>query len=281
LWGDVTFDHLVHCIVKQTTFMQSKWITLIAATGLMFTLASCGREKWPCVDGTGPVISETRSVSGFTGISNEMEAIVYVSQGPEYSVRIDAQSNLMNEIRTALAGSTLEIYSEHCIDGGEPVIVYVTMPNISSIDVSGSGSVFTETPISTSSLNVDVSGSGSFNAVDSIVAGVIDLDISGSGTMNIFAITATLSADISGSGSITLSGSGNTVNQEISGSGRMLTFGFLVTNAYVEVSGSGNIEVNATDLIDGDISGSGDIYYKNSPIINVDISGSGSLIHVP
>ena len=61
----------------------------------------------------------------------------------------------------------------------------------------------------------------------------------------------------------------------------MLTFGFLVTNAYVEVSGSGNIEVNATDLIDGDISGSGDIYYKNSPIINVDISGSGSLIHVP
>lgn len=61
----------------------------------------------------------------------------------------------------------------------------------------------------------------------------------------------------------------------------MATFGFLVNSAYVEVSGSGNIELNATDLIDGEINGSGDIYYKNSPVINVEISGSGSLIHIP
>lgn len=261
--------------------MDLRLVILVSGLGLIYTLSSCGREKWPCVDGSGPVTTETREISGFTGISNEMEAIVYITQGAEFDVHIEAQENLMGEIKTALSGSTLEIYSEHCIDEGEPVKVYVTLPTLTSIDISGSGSVFTQSVINTASLNIDISGSGSFTAVDSINADMIDMDISGSGSMQILSYVTSVSADISGSGSVTLSGEGSTLNLEISGSGEMLTFGFLSHDAYVEISGSGDIELNALDLIDGEVNGSGDIYYKNSPIINVDISGSGSLIHIP
>lgn len=261
--------------------MRLQFIKLIACSVFIITLGSCGREKWPCIDGVGPVVTETRSVSGFTEISNEMEAVLYITQGPEYSVRIEAQQNILDQVKTALSGSTLEIYSEHCIDKGEPVNVYITLPVLTVLDISGSGSAFTQSNFSGASLNIDISGSGSFTSTDSITVGVLDMDISGSGSLNLLAFVTTASADISGSGSVTLSGSGSTISQDISGSGKMATFGFLVNSAYVEVSGSGNIELNATDLIDGEINGSGDIYYKNSPVINVEISGSGSLIHIP
>lgn len=130
--------------------MDLRLVILVSGLGLIYTLSSCGREKWPCVDGSGPVTTETREISGFTGISNEMEAIVYITQGAEFDVYIEAQENLMGEIKTALSGSTLEIYSEHCIDEGEPVKVYVTLPILTSIDISGSGSVFTQSVINTS-----------------------------------------------------------------------------------------------------------------------------------
>lgn len=249
--------------------------------GVIITLASCGKDKWPCVDGKGEVITESRDKSGFTEISNEIEATVYITQGAEFAVTVEAQSNLIQEVVTRVTGNTLEIYSEHCIGSGEPVIVRVTLPVLSAVDVSGSGAVFVQSAFNTSSFAIDVSGSGSLTGIDSIFAGDVQLDVSGSGSINMILATTSVTADISGSGSITLGGYGSSINQEISGSGKMHNYGFLVANAYVSISGSGNLELNATDLIDGDISGSGDIYYKNTPVINVDISGSGSLIHIP
>lgn len=261
--------------------MDLRLLILVSGLGLIYTLGSCKQDKWPCVDGSGAVVTETRDISDFTGVSNEMEALVYITQGAEFDVHIDAQENLMEEIKTRLNGNILEIYSEHCIDEGEAIKVYVTLPVLTSIDISGSGSVFTVGVINCASLNIDVSGSGSFTAIDSINADMVDMDISGSGSMSIQTYLSGISADISGSGTVTLSGSGNTLNLDISGSGKMLTFGFLSHEAFIEISGSGDIELNTLDLIDGEINGSGDVYYKNTPIINVDISGSGSLIHVP
>ena len=89
--------------------MDLRLVILVSGLGLIYTLSSCGREKWPCVDGSGPVTTETREISGFTAISNEMEAIVYITQGAEFDVYIEAQENLMGEIKTALSGGTLEI----------------------------------------------------------------------------------------------------------------------------------------------------------------------------
>lgn len=243
-------------------------------------LTSCGGEKWPCVNGHGDSVSETRTLNGFTGVSNEMEATVYITQGAEYAIRLEAQQNVLDDITTKVSGGMLEIYSEHCINDALPVIIYITMPDIESLSVSGSGNMFTQNKVTASELDIDISGSGTFTSVDTIIALNIDMQISGSGDMNLIADAPIVSTDISGSGDMSVSGNGGTMSAQISGSGQIHSFYFYVANSTINISGSGNVELNAMDTINGSISGSGNLYYKNSPVINMSVSGSGEIIHV-
>lgn len=251
---------------------------LLAAT-ITCSFISCG-EKWPCVNGSGDSVSEERTVSGFTGVSNELEGNVYILQASEFSVRIEAQQNVIDQIKTTISGDDLEISSERCINNSLPVNIYISMPLVNSLEVSGSGSLILQNKINTDDIDIDISGSGDFTTIDSVVASSIDMDISGSGSMNIIAKTTALSADISGSGDVTVKGTGTTFNADISGSGEIHAFDFTVLNASMGVSGSGNTELNASSTIDGHISGSGDLYYKGTPAINISVSGSGEIIHV-
>jgi hypothetical protein len=262
--------------MKQT---KSKLMAAILPAAILM-LSSCGGDKWPCVNGHGDSVTETRSLNGFTGVSNEMEATVYITQGAEFEVRIEGQQNVLDDITTKVSGSELEIYSEHCINDALPVIVYVTMPTITSLNVSGSGNMFTQNKINTTEMDIDISGSGTFTAIDTIIALNIDMQISGSGDMNLIADAPLVTSDISGSGNVSISGNGATTSTQISGSGQIHSFYFYVGTSNVDISGSGNVEINATDMIEGSISGSGNLYYKNSPIINMSVSGSGEIIHV-
>lgn len=259
--------------VKKTTF-----ITLL--TALIITLSSCNEGKWPCVNGKGESVSQLRLISGFTGVSSSIEGSIYVSQGSEFEVRIEAQQNVLDQIRTEISGNDLEIYSEHCINNSNPVNIFITMPSISSLELDGSGSFITQNKISSADLEIEISGSGNFSSNDTILAPELSMDVSGSGNINLLASTPLLSADISGSGDITISGSGTSLDLEISGSGKFQTFNFYTLSSQIQISGSGDIELNVENEIEGSLSGSGDLYYKNSPILNVSVSGSGQIIHV-
>lgn len=254
------------------------YLPVLAAISL--TITSCSDGKWPCVNGSGETVSQMRALSGFTGISADMEATVYVTQDSFFYVRIEAQQNVLDQIRTNISGNDLEISSERCINNSNPVKIYITLPVVHSLDMSGSGNMYTQNKISTTELDIDISGSGEFVALDTINASNISMDISGSGNMNLIANAPEVSTDISGSGNVTISGSGNNLDMDISGSGEMHTFNFYALTSDVEVSGSGDVELNIENEIEGSISGSGDLYYKNSPVINISVSGSGQLIHV-
>ncbi len=262
--------------MKRTT--TTLFAAILPAAALM--LAGCGGDKWPCVNGHGDSVSETRTLSGFTGVSNEMEATVYITQGAEYEIRIEGQQNVLDDITTKISGSDLEIYSEHCINDALPVIVYITMPTINSLNLSGSGNMYTQNKINSSELDIDISGSGTFTSIDTIIALNIEMSISGSGDMNLIADAPLVTSNISGSGNVSVSGNGSAITSQISGSGQVHAFYFYVATSSVDISGSGNMEINATDLIEGAISGSGNLYYKNSPVINMSVSGSGEIIHV-
>jgi hypothetical protein len=54
-------------------------------------------------------------------------------------------------------------------------------------------------------------------------------------------------------------------------------FNLEAKNADVEIRGSGDVEVFATDFLNVDIDGSGDVFYKGNPEITLRIDGSGEL----
>lgn len=257
---------------------RSKTIFLIALVPLV--LGSCGGEKWPCINGSGPVITEIRTETGFTAVNSEIEATIHITQGPEFEVKLMAQQNVLDNIEINVSGGELEIESDHCINNSEPVMIYITLPFITSLSMSGSGDLITQNKITSPSISFDISGSGSLTTIDSVITDFLDLNISGSGDMDFIGKATVVEADISGSGNISMFGSGSDLNFDISGSGELHAFYFPVFDADLTVSGSGNVETNVSTDMYVRISGSGNIFYKGTPAVTAEISGSGELIHV-
>lgn len=260
--------------------MKKPTISILLPITLLLLCNSCTKNKFPCVDANGTITNEYRTISGFTGVYNELDANIYITQDTAYQFRIEAPANIFPEIKTKISNGIIEVYSEHCLNSENNVKIYIAMPEINSLEVSGSGSIITLNKIISDLIAIDISGSGKVIAQDSIIANTIELYNSGSGEMQILAAANYLETEISGSGEVILAGKGTDMKLEIYGSGEIHAFEYLAKYCTLDISGSGNMYLNVTDKIEGDVSGSGDIYYMNTPSFNIVITGSGELIHV-
>ncbi len=227
---------------------------LIAA---LYLLPSC--EK---VVGEGPLVTETRSISNFTGISMEMAGKVNFTIGPDYKVELTAQRNILDVLQTNVASGILHIDFKDNVRAKdyEEIIANITAPSLNDVRLSGSGDINVHGNVATSSLKVLVSGSGNISIQNAVVLDVIRTDVSGSG--NIFI----------------LNGSATDHDMKISGSGNVDMVGVVAQNATTRISGSGDVKVQVSKKLDAHISGSGSVYYRGNPIISTEISGSGRVI---
>jgi len=259
--------------MKKITTISSLLIFLLVA-------ASCNRENFPCIKGKGSVQTQTRDVNGYSKIEFQTEGTVYITQDTFYSLKIEAQQNIIDDMQTELNGNALKIYNKHCLKNHEPIKIYITTPSLDGIDLSGSGNLIVSSKIEASDFDLNVSGSGNIELQDSILTNSISATISGSGSMKMIAACNSFTGKISGSGNITVTGSTSSEKFTISGSGNIHSFDLASLTSEITVSGSGTTEVNVADNLDVTVSGSGDVYYKGNPTINTHMSGSGNLIHV-
>ncbi len=210
-----------------------------------------------CINGTGPVVKTSRDVEVFKNIVLEMNADVFLTLDSVIKVVVEAQGNLQDHITTRSNGRSLYIdFKEFCYKTSEPVRIYISLPELSGIEVDGSGSV---------------AGKGTFST------SIIDLDISGSGNIDVDIVADKVKADINGSGNIYLDGTSKKFKADINGSGEIRASKHNTYKAYIDIGGSGSCELFVQDYLDASISGSGDIIYKGNPEIKSHISGSGSL----
>src|SRR6185369_779793 len=101
--------------------------TLILLTAIPFAMShgcAFGNNE------TGNVITETRTVSTFTGIGLECHATVYFTQGDEQSVKVEASDNIMSHIVTEVKDRSLEIKLEDGFKTHEETTVYVTVKEL-------------------------------------------------------------------------------------------------------------------------------------------------------
>ena len=272
----------------------------IPTTILLIALlvSGCGFQ---IVTGSGKVVTETRDVSNFSRITLAGIGDVYVTQGEDVSVRIEAEDNLIPYFETAVQGDTLTIgikneYMGVSLHPLKPVKFYVTTPKIEAVKLAGSGNIIAgdvqtagfdisllgSGNISTGKLtatNVDVKLAGSGNiTLGTVLAAEVATSIAGSGNIRLEALTADkVSSTISGSGDITMGGEASEQHIEILGSGDYLASGLKSENATVRVTGSGNGQVLAAGILNVTILGSGDVVYSGSPRVNVSVSGSGKV----
>lgn len=135
--------------------------------------------------------------------------------------------------------------------------VYVSMKNVSELQVNGGGKIISENSIASDYLTLSVSGNGG-----------IDLDIKGN----------TVKTEISGAGSIALKGYATSNQITNSGSGTLSSFDCELESAKIKLSGSGSAEINVTAILEAQILGSGSIKHKgNTKTVNKKVYGSGSV----
>lgn len=205
---------------------------------------------------------EERSVPAFSKISLRISANVHVEQGAKQNIRIEAKSSVIEDLITEVKDRTLNIrlpnnflfqnYNTGKID------IYITVPEIDGLVVSGSGNIITE----------------------NITTRILDLTVSGSGNIKIEQLKVErVSATISGSGGISVDDGGvaDNLTISISGSGNMKASGFEANDVNASISGSGNCTIRSNGTIKARIAGSGSVYYSGNPAIDSSVAGSGKV----
>ena len=254
--------------------MKTRSTNILLFAAFLLIVSACNKSIIP-VKGNGDVTTETREMSEFSKVANAGEFDVYIIQSDDYSVSIEAESNLIGRIRTRMNGSTLEIDTKDNLKPSRPMKLYIRTPDVNGVSLSGSG-IIDLGDITTDDLSVSLSGSGEI--MGSVQADKVYLSISGSGISNLDIYCNTIETYISGSGDMYFNGTGNKAQFNISGSGAVKAYNFELQECTSKISGSGDMYVNVASLLNVIISGSGSVYYIGYPTINTNISGSGNLI---
>jgi hypothetical protein len=207
-----------------------------------------------------PNTEETRNLKDFSKISFGVAGNLYINIGPQFKVVLEGDKSLLEDIITEVSGDKLVIKKENwTMSMNERVDVYVTMPELESLGVSGSGKAEIRDAVKRQDLSLSVSGSGK------IYAGKLE--------------TEDLECHISGSGDILINESGmvNEARIDISGSGSYIGKALELNIADIHISGSGNCTCKVKESLVTHVSGSGDVSYLGNPKVDARVSGSGKV----
>ncbi|HKJ43303.1 MAG TPA: head GIN domain-containing protein [Sunxiuqinia sp.] len=208
--------------------------------------------------------NENRKVPSFSEISLRVSANLHLKQGDKQSVEVNAKSSTLDELITEVKGRELVIrfaaknYIWKDFNPGK-IDIYVTVPEIDKLALSGSGNIQNDGPIKSR---------------------ILDLAVSGSGNINLDNLTSDrVKVMISGSGNVSLNGSNQAedLSVNISGSGAYKGIDFKADDVNVRIAGSGNADVYTDENLEVRIAGSGDVTYKGNPNINQSTVGSGKV----
>ena len=203
------------------------------------------------------VVKETRDVSNFTGVSFGLAGNLTIKQGLSYQVVLEGDSKYIKDIETTVRNGKLVIRRDNFgMFNNERVNVYITLPELKSLGLSGSGRATVEGTVKTDILDLSVSGSGKIS-VPEVMLKEMNCSISGSGDINLDG------------------GEVDKADLSISGSGGYAGDKVIIKDFHAGISGSGSCSCYVSESLNAVISGSGNVVYSGNPRINVKASGSG------
>lgn len=210
------------------------------------------------VRGEGEIVKQELDISSFNGVKLGFSGNIYLTQGSSQKVIVESQQNIIDNIKRDVKNGVWYVTFDRNVRTHKGVKVYITMPTLTEVGVSGSGNIVTES---------------SFTGL-----GHVETYVSGSGDIEADLQANSVEGAISGSGEITLKGSSGSLKMRISGSGDVMAEDHKTDDCEITISGSGDAKVWATGTLEATVSGSGDIRYKGEPSnVKARVSGSGDV----
>jgi hypothetical protein len=241
--------------------MKKIWILLLGMLAMMSMACTISgvNVDFGRIDGSGVMVRETREVEDFSRVTLSGIGNLYIEQGDENAVVIEAEDNIVPKIVTRVNGGKLYIEMEHGFNiiPTDEINYYVTVKNVEQIQVTGAGNVNIENAINVDNVDVDLSGFGSVD-INEIYGNELNVSLSGAGDINIAGVVQSQRIKISGAGNYS---AGDLQSQE----------------ADVVVSGLGDTTLWVEEDLSVVISGGGNIDYYGNPRTSRTISGLGNL----
>ena len=180
--------------------------------------------------------SEIRVLESFNKITISGNSKVYLTQATPQEVRVESK-NKMEDVNTRVSNNTLHI-------DGKPSSIYITIPELTQVFVSGFGEVKSEGTFNSNEMKIEISGNGKI--ILPLEVEMLDVDVSGFGKLKLSGVTRNLKLGVSGNATIDAEN--------------------LKTNtADVEISGVAKASVDVSDELNLSVSGVGSVYYKSEP----------------
>ena len=209
-----------------------------------------------CENGRGPIVTESRTLPEYSSITNAIGANITLRQDVDQEFRISAPENILDNVTTQVMDGELIIDYRGCFSNAS-IDIFMVNPEIAGVHNVGSGDIYGGNPWQTNQLALRITGSGN-----------IDVEFSAD----------FVTSEITGSGSMELYGLVNESRIRVLGSGNIFAFNLESIDQDIRISGSGNCEVFAQEVLDVTISGSGNVFYKGNPTVSTNISGSGNVM---
>jgi hypothetical protein len=210
------------------------------------------------IKGNGNVQLENRTLNqSFNAIKASQGLDVYLTQGNEESIVIEADENLHNLIKTEVKDNELRIYAEKNIGYASSKKIMVTFKDISKItSTSGSDIVSTNT----------------------IHANNLELNSSSGSDMKLDINTNSLYCNSSSGSDLKLSGKTEKLFAEASSGSDIKAADLITESSQVKATSGADITVNTAKELTADANSGGDIkYYGNPEKVNKTDSQSGNI----
>jgi hypothetical protein len=223
--------------------MKSLRFLTIAVAILSISACTQGQMR-KTVYGNNKVVTKERNTEPFTGVRVSSGIDIFLKQGNNESLSVEADENLQEYILTEVRNGVLNVYTEVNIREAERKRVYVTMKEINSIHTTSAGDVFGETPVKSDRLELSASSAGN-----------IKLEV----------YAKEIRVNISSSGDVSLTGEVDNLEADLSSAGDMNANDLKAREADISVSSAGNADINVSEKITARASSAGDINYRGNP----------------
>jgi hypothetical protein len=236
--------------------MKTQTIIITLFTALI--LSACNFNMSFGENGNGNVVTQERDVSeDFDQVKGSAGLDVYLTQGEENKIVVEADENLLQYIETDVENGKLHITTSENIGRSEAKKVHVTYKELNTIEASSGADVVGKSVVKSKNLSLK-SSSGA------------DL------TLEVF--SKDITAKSSSGSNMTLSGKASSLKADASSGSELNAKKLLVLNCNAEASSGAEVTVNVKERLETHSSSGGDINYYGNPVsVNSDKSHSGSV----
>ena len=234
-------------------------IRVLGALAIGLVLTACG-AFFGNVKGSGNVVTQVMSISGFTEVEVGNTFRVTITQAAEYSVVIDIDDNLVQFLDVKKVGDTLEIRLQPGRSARSATMkARVSMPKLTAVELSGASKGFVQGFVSDANFDARVSGASHLTA-----------DIRAPQT----------GVELTGASAVHFEGSGTTLSVSASGASNANLENFTVETAAVHLSGASVARLNVSRIMDPvSLTGASKLIYSGNPSFrNFKTSGASAII---